>query len=90
MTQSQKCGTTATASPLSGNRLIPIGGRHLHCEPPAEFWQERTGREEWRGEERKDALCNCACGSVLSSNNYAIITECVLLLKLVHSVEHYD
>ena len=48
MTQLQKYGTTATHSMLSGNRLIPIGGRQLHCEPPADFCQQRTGREERR------------------------------------------
>jgi hypothetical protein len=45
----QKYGTTATNSLLSGNRLIPIGGRQLHCEPPADFCQQRTGREDRRG-----------------------------------------
>ena len=54
MTQLQKYGTTAAVSPLSGNRLIPVGGKHLHCEPPADFCQQRTGREDSErcGEER--------------------------------------
>ena len=46
VTRLQKYGTPAMVSPLSGNRLIPIGSKHLHCEPPADFCQQRTGRED--------------------------------------------
>jgi hypothetical protein len=68
VTQLQKYEATPMRSPLSGNRLIPIGSKHLHCEPPADFCQQRTGREE-----RKEAFCNCACGIVLSSDNSSFI-----------------
>ena len=72
MTQLQKYGTTATASPLSGNRLIPIGGKHLHCEPPTDFCQQRTGREEWRGKMHCVTVLvevSCLLITVLSSLN---------------------
>jgi hypothetical protein len=68
VTQLEQYEPATMVSPLSGNRLIPIGSKHLHCEPPADFCQQRTGREE-----RKEALCNCACGSVLSSDNSSFI-----------------
>ncbi|PNF34874.1 hypothetical protein B7P43_G03117, partial [Cryptotermes secundus] len=31
-----------TGSILSGNRLIPVGSKHLHCEPPHEFSERKT------------------------------------------------
>ncbi|XP_069677566.1 uncharacterized protein RhoGAP19D isoform X4 [Periplaneta americana] len=42
VTHSRKYGSSTTGSGLSGNRLIPVGGKHLHCEPPREFSQHRT------------------------------------------------
>ncbi|XP_033607133.1 uncharacterized protein LOC111863876 isoform X5 [Cryptotermes secundus] len=38
----RKYGLSTTGSILSGNRLIPVGSKHLHCEPPHEFSERKT------------------------------------------------